>query len=45
MVFLRNQRQDKRSEINTIKILKRVLLENADSSWSYRKGFLNLLNK
>jgi hypothetical protein len=42
--FLRTQRQDKRTDINAIKILKRVLLENADSSWSFRKGFLNELN-
>jgi hypothetical protein len=45
VVYLRNQRQDKGTEINAVKILKRVLLENADSSWSFRKTFLNILNK
>lgn len=37
VIFLRNFKQDKRSELNAIKILKRILIENADSSWSFRK--------
>ena len=45
VVYLRNQRQEKSTEINAVKILKRVLIENADSSWSFRKEFLNLLNQ
>jgi len=43
--FLRSQKQDKSSELRAIKILKRVLLENADSSWSFKKGFLSQLNE
>lgn len=45
VVFMRNQKQDKFSELRAIKILKRVLLENADSSWSFKKAFLNTLNQ
>lgn len=42
---MRNQRQDKFSELRAVKILKRVLLENADSSWSFKKVFLKGLNE
>ena len=42
---MRNQRQDKFSELRAVKILKRVLLENADSSWSFKKVFLKNLNE
>lgn len=43
--FLRNQRPDKTTELRAIKLLKRVLLDNADSSWIFRKVHLGQLNQ
>lgn len=43
--FLRSQRQEKSTDLRAIKILKRVLLENADSSWSFKKVFLDQINQ
>lgn len=43
--FLRNQRPDKTTELRAIKLLKRVLLDNADSSWIFKKVHLCQLNQ
>ena len=41
---LRSQRQEKTTELRAVKVLKRVLLENADSSWTFKKVFLDQIN-
>lgn len=43
-MFLRSQRQEKTTELRAIKILKRIILENADSSWTFKKQFLDQIN-
>lgn len=43
-MFLMKQKKEKMTDLRALKLLKRVLQENADPSWESKKAFLDRLN-